>query len=187
MRWAVFILFWAPLLCIAENYYECTSTDGSVTFQIYRCGKGQKSQTFNFIFPDPRNMESAGLVLQCSPCGPGYSYSWVRPGTVSNQLPTVAGVREYPVQVVSREGGHQSATVRDYRGRPTSKRLEDGCPNGVFNALCRIDMRQRQAELDRIERERVQEEFSHQKKVEYLTACIKAGRNRMSANGECVQ
>lgn len=66
--------------CTAGSYYKCTDSDGIDTYQTYRCKKGQKSiKLRDDDRTDPRNLESGALILQCSPCGPGYSWGWASP------------------------------------------------------------------------------------------------------------
>jgi hypothetical protein len=75
--------------------------------------------------------------------------------------------------------------VQSNVNRTTKTGLEDGCPAGIFNAVCRTDMRQRQAELDRLDRELVEENSRHQQKRAYLEQCIRDGKDRL-VNGVCV-
>lgn len=77
---AVISLFLSfPLSCLADTYYRCTSLDDSVSYQTNKCGKGQKIEKYKGSFFDPRSMESGALVLQCSPCAPGHSWTWASP------------------------------------------------------------------------------------------------------------
>ncbi len=80
MKQAIVLLLWVPLFSMADIHYKCTGSDGSIVHQTYKCGKGQTSMTFNNDYVDPRSMQS-GWILRCSPCGPGYSWSWARPDT----------------------------------------------------------------------------------------------------------
>lgn len=117
--------------CLADIHYKCTSPDGTVADQIYKCGKGQESRKLNSDSVDPRSMESGAVVLQCSPCGPGYSWTWVSSANAgSEQL----GNQRPPTNVASASSSDNDHAERctaieysELKGMPQSSLIQTYC------------------------------------------------------------